>query len=215
MSYTSPCGQTSARPPSRSKIKRTAAAQAQDEVERGLLLDVVVRQGAAVLQLLAGEDEALLIRGDALLVLDLRLHVLNGVRGLDIEGDGLAREGLHEDLHDGVRGSEVLELFGWNANKKEGCNITHERTTSAHTSSWATTSCAGCVSRGLGCVMSSRVVVVSRRRCLASSLSCVVVVVVVVVVVAASIGRERRGRQQQPTPHLHKGQLGRTGDWLH
>jgi hypothetical protein len=34
-------------------------------VEGGLLLDVVVGEGAAVLQLLAGEDEALLIRRDA------------------------------------------------------------------------------------------------------------------------------------------------------
>ena len=46
-----------------------AAAQAQHQVQRGLLLDVVVCQGAAVLQLLAGEDEALLVRGNALLVL--------------------------------------------------------------------------------------------------------------------------------------------------
>jgi hypothetical protein len=34
-------------------------------VECGLLLDVVVGQGAAVLQLLAGKDQALLVRGDA------------------------------------------------------------------------------------------------------------------------------------------------------
>ncbi len=34
-----------------------------------LLLDVVVGEGAAVLELLAGEDEALLVGGDALLVL--------------------------------------------------------------------------------------------------------------------------------------------------
>ena len=38
-------------------------------MEGGLLLDVVVGQGAAVLQLLAGEDETLLVRGDPLLVL--------------------------------------------------------------------------------------------------------------------------------------------------
>ena len=63
-----------------------------------LLLDVVVRQRAAVLQLLAGEDQALLLRRDALLVLDLRLHVLDGVRRLDIEGDRLTSEGLDEDL---------------------------------------------------------------------------------------------------------------------
>jgi hypothetical protein len=38
-------------------------------VEGRLLLDVVVGKGAAVLELLAGEDQALLVRRDALLVL--------------------------------------------------------------------------------------------------------------------------------------------------
>jgi hypothetical protein len=42
-----------------------ASTQAQHQVECGLLLDVVVGQGAAVLQLLSGEDEALLVWGDA------------------------------------------------------------------------------------------------------------------------------------------------------
>eukprot|EP00740_Mantoniella_antarctica_P023361 CAMPEP_0198684042 /NCGR_PEP_ID=MMETSP1468-20131203/11604_1 /TAXON_ID=1461545 /ORGANISM="Mantoniella sp, Strain CCMP1436" /LENGTH=83 /DNA_ID=CAMNT_0044428581 /DNA_START=441 /DNA_END=688 /DNA_ORIENTATION=+ len=41
-----------------------ASAQAQHEVEGGLLLDVVVRQGAAILKLLAREDQALLVRGN-------------------------------------------------------------------------------------------------------------------------------------------------------
>lgn len=39
--------------------------QAQDKMQSGLLLDVVVREGTAILQLLAGENEALLIRGDS------------------------------------------------------------------------------------------------------------------------------------------------------
>ena len=42
-----------------------AAAEAEHEVEGGLLLDVVVRESAAVLELLASEDQALLVRGDA------------------------------------------------------------------------------------------------------------------------------------------------------
>ena len=62
-------------------------------------MDVVVRKGAAILELLAGKDETLLIGGNALLVLNLGLDVVNGVRRLDIEGDGLAGEGLHKDLH--------------------------------------------------------------------------------------------------------------------
>ena len=76
-----------------------ATAQAQDQVQRGLLLDVVVRKRAAVLQLLAGKDEALLVRGDALLVLDLGLDAVNGVAGLDLQSDGLASQRLDEDLH--------------------------------------------------------------------------------------------------------------------
>uniref|UniRef100_J3M467 Uncharacterized protein n=1 Tax=Oryza brachyantha TaxID=4533 RepID=J3M467_ORYBR len=76
-----------------------AAAEAEHQVEGRLLLDVVVGEGAAVLELLAGEDEALLVRRDALLVLDLGLHVVDGVRGLHLQRDGLPRQGLHEDLH--------------------------------------------------------------------------------------------------------------------
>ncbi|KAM0834178.1 hypothetical protein ACQ4PT_063786 [Festuca glaucescens] len=76
-----------------------ATAEAEHQVKGGLLLDVIVRQGAAILQLLTSEDETLLVRGDALLVLDLRLHVVNGVGRLHLQGDGLSSEGLDEDLH--------------------------------------------------------------------------------------------------------------------
>ena len=50
--------------------------EAEDQVESRLLLDVVVGEGAAVLELLAGEDQALLVRGNALLVLDLGLDIV-------------------------------------------------------------------------------------------------------------------------------------------
>ena len=75
------------------------AAEAEDQVKGRLLLDVVVGEGAAVLELFAGEDEALLVRGDALLVLDLGLDIFDRVGGLNLKGDGLSRQGLHEDLH--------------------------------------------------------------------------------------------------------------------
>jgi len=64
-----------------------------------LLLDVVVGEGTAILELLAGEDQALLVGGDSLLVLDLGLDIVDGVAGLYLEGNSLAREGLHKDLH--------------------------------------------------------------------------------------------------------------------
>jgi hypothetical protein len=61
-------------------------------VQSRLLLDVVVRESSTIFELLAGEDQSLLIRRDSFLVLDLGLDVVDGVRGLDLEGDGLARE---------------------------------------------------------------------------------------------------------------------------
>jgi len=56
-----------------------ATTETEDQVESRLLLDVVVGQGAAILELLAGEDETLLVRRNALLVLDLALHIVDGV----------------------------------------------------------------------------------------------------------------------------------------
>ena len=49
--------------------------EAEHEMEGRLLLDVVVRKGAAVLELLASEDQTLLIGGNALLILDLGSEV--------------------------------------------------------------------------------------------------------------------------------------------
>ena len=54
--------------------------QTQHQVESRLLLDVVVAESAAVLELLAGEDQALLVWWDSLLVLDLGLDIVDGVR---------------------------------------------------------------------------------------------------------------------------------------
>jgi hypothetical protein len=48
-------------------------------MESRLLLDVVVGQGAAVLKLLACKDQALLIRRNAFLILDLALYVVDSV----------------------------------------------------------------------------------------------------------------------------------------
>jgi hypothetical protein len=83
--------------------------ETEDQVEGRLLLDVVVREGAAVLELLAGENQTLLIWGDALLILDLLLNVVDGIGRLNLEGDGLACEGLDENLH----GKIVCFAEGW------------------------------------------------------------------------------------------------------
>ena len=84
-------------------------AETKDEMESGLLLDVVIGKGAAILELLASEDETLLIGRNALLILDLGLHVIDSVARLDLKGDGLAGEGLHEDLHATAETEDEME----------------------------------------------------------------------------------------------------------
>jgi uncharacterized protein (AIM24 family) len=73
--------------------------ETEHQMQGGLLLDVVVGKSSAILQLLTSENKTLLVRWDAFLVLNLSLDVLNGVRGLYFKCDGLAGQGLDEDLH--------------------------------------------------------------------------------------------------------------------
>jgi len=76
-----------------------STSESEDEMESGLLLDVVVGKGSAILELLTSEDESLLIWRNTFLVLDLGLNVFNSVSWLNIKGDGLTSEGLNENLH--------------------------------------------------------------------------------------------------------------------
>ena len=87
-----------------------ATAESEHEMESGLLLNVIVRKGSAIFELLASEDQSLLIRGDTLLILDLGLDVLNGVRGLNVQSDGFACKGLNEDLHVWVS-DEIIIIY--------------------------------------------------------------------------------------------------------
>ena len=82
--------------------------QSKHQVESGLLLDIVVSEGAAVLELFSSENETLLVWRDALLVLNLGFHIVDCVRRLNLEGYSLSRQGFHEDLH--LRLLGVLEM---------------------------------------------------------------------------------------------------------
>lgn len=68
----------------------TSTTKTENEMQSTLLLDIVVTQGTSVLELFTGKDETLLIRGDALLILDFGFDVVDGVRWLNIERDGFA-----------------------------------------------------------------------------------------------------------------------------
>merc|ERR1711976_453263 len=56
--------------------------QTQHQVECRLLLNVAVAKCTSILQLFASEDQTLLVRGNALFVLDLCFHIFNGIRWL-------------------------------------------------------------------------------------------------------------------------------------
>lgn len=77
------------------------------------LLNVVVAESTAILKLLAGKDQALLIRGNAFLILNLALHIVDSIARLHLEGDGLTREGLDENLHCTVVSSTIQIAFRW------------------------------------------------------------------------------------------------------
>jgi len=73
--------------------------ETEDKMERGFLLNVVIRQSSAIFKLLSGEDQSLLLRWNSFLVLDLGLDIRDGVIWLDVQGDCLSRKSLDEDLH--------------------------------------------------------------------------------------------------------------------
>lgn len=56
-------------------------------MQGALLLDVIIREGATILELFTSENETLLIGRDTFLVLNLALDVVDCVTGLDLESN--------------------------------------------------------------------------------------------------------------------------------
>lgn len=76
-----------------------STTKTKHQMQGRLLLNVVITQSAAIFKLLARKDESLLIRRNALFVLDLGLDIVDRVTGLHVKRDGFARQGLDENLH--------------------------------------------------------------------------------------------------------------------
>ena len=76
-----------------------------------------------ILEHIPSEDEALLVGRDALLVLDLRLHVVDGVRGLHLQRDGLARQRLDEDLRARESSGVCRREFSSRFEKEASCAV--------------------------------------------------------------------------------------------
>ena len=67
----------------------TTTSQSQHQVQSRFLLDVVVRKGSTIFQLLTSKNQTLLVWRNSFLVLDLGLDVVDGIGRLHLEGDGL------------------------------------------------------------------------------------------------------------------------------
>lgn len=65
---------------------------------KSYLLDVVICERTSILKLLSGEDQSLLVGGNAFLVLDLGLDIIDGIGVFDLKGDGLPRESFDEAI---------------------------------------------------------------------------------------------------------------------
>ena len=71
------------------------SSETENQMKSGFLLDVVVGEGATVLELFSSEDQSLLIRWDSFLVLNLGLDVVDRVGRFNFEGD-LERRAIDE-----------------------------------------------------------------------------------------------------------------------
>jgi len=75
------------------------SSESKNQVKSGFLLDVVVRESSAIFELFSCEDKTLLVRWNALLVLNFGLHVGDSIRGLNIQRDSLSSKSFDEYLH--------------------------------------------------------------------------------------------------------------------
>merc|ERR1719489_524714 len=71
----------------------------KNQVKSRFLLDIVVRKGSSIFQLLTSKDKPLLIGRDTFLILNFSLHIFNRVRSFNLKGNSLASKGLHKNLH--------------------------------------------------------------------------------------------------------------------
>lgn len=75
------------------------AAQTQNQVKRGFLLNVVIDERAPVFKLLSRKNQPLLVGRNAFLILNFRLHILHRIRGFNFKRDRLPSQRFDKNLH--------------------------------------------------------------------------------------------------------------------
>jgi len=64
--------------------------EAENQMQSGFFLNVVVRECTTIFKLLASKDETLLVWGNALFILNFGLDIFNSIGRLNFQGDGFA-----------------------------------------------------------------------------------------------------------------------------
>merc|ERR1719230_1852759 len=90
-------------------VNELQCSEAEHQVERGLLLDVIVRKCPSVLQLFAGKNEPLLVWRDAFLILNLCFDIVDGVTRFHIQCNCFSCECFHKDLHATTQAKHQVE----------------------------------------------------------------------------------------------------------
>jgi len=75
------------------------SSQTQHQMQGTFLLNAIICQGTAIFQLFPSKDQSLLVWWNAFLVLDLFLHLVDGIARLHFQSNGLPSQSFHEDLH--------------------------------------------------------------------------------------------------------------------
>eukprot|EP01083_Nonionella_stella_P002107 6054_1 len=65
----------------------------------GLPLDVIINKCASIFQLFSCENQSFLLRWDTFFILNLGLHILNGIVWFHVKCDCLSFQCLHEYLN--------------------------------------------------------------------------------------------------------------------
>ena len=73
-----------------------------------------------IFELFSSKDESLLIRRDAFFFLDFGFDIIDRVGGFDLEGNGLTRQSLDENLHYLLASYHYRTKGWWRIDPKEG-----------------------------------------------------------------------------------------------
>jgi hypothetical protein len=68
-------------------------------MKSGFFLNIIVRQSSSIFELFSSENKSLLVRWNAFFILNFGFYIFNGIRSLNVKGNGFASQSLNKNLH--------------------------------------------------------------------------------------------------------------------